>query len=682
MRWLALVVLLATASCRKVPLFDIGATFRLADATWFQEEQTLFLFAEVDALQGISENSVFEVSFTTDAGQTPWTPWDDFPQVHTHVPADCGADSMCGSASLHVPEEPREVQLRMRYHRDGALALDSDPKVNVVNAGDPFSNRSMLVYGVFDEGNRWVQWRGRHTFPTLRNQRVERLGLRRSLVVEDQRYGTLPPASSFNVYRYGAPCAPNMTPFPHPAVETTDRAKFNAAPLPEEAAAEPAVCGTSTVTDALGTFTAVAAARKNPEVMPAFPELRSPVRDATPIKFYLSPCNNEISAEHEAILRQRLQLQGVPTTCTDDWQRPGFVEALVVAFTDAVELEREKGNDMVLVIGLNQDEQGVSEALEDALVEVVPDERLRGSPRLAGAFVLDSTTWGLTLPRLEPVTLWCPATLSLDLIPDTASERSCPTVPDALSIKLGPFSLGSLPILPSRDQYLDFIETYSPSQAGEVTSLSFRVPEFATTTEFIGLGPMGAVTFLNDEKITASATDAFSFCIQEDPQLVLFRSDALSGLGQDNIQAFCEQFDLAQDFCEFAQFGAVPIDFLPDWHNVLGDENYELGIAWDFPFLLRLDYQLVTAASVTAFGVSVPFGFASEQEGTFGTLVWTADSYDLSESLDQCTRFCDHPTFDSASVYHVQDAFRTTYAQSCYRPVYPLTSDPGFPFDP
>ena len=31
-------------------------------------------------------------------------------------------------------------------------------------------NRSLQVYGVFDETNSWVQWRGRHFFPTVRNQ--------------------------------------------------------------------------------------------------------------------------------------------------------------------------------------------------------------------------------------------------------------------------------------------------------------------------------------------------------------------------------------------------------------------------------------------------------------------------------------------------------------------------------
>ena len=54
----------------------------------------------------------------------------------------------------------------------------------------------------------------------------------------------------------------------------------------------------------------------------------------------------------------------------------------------------------------------------------------------------------------------------------------------------------------------------------------------------------------------------------------------------------------------------------------------------------------------------------------------------LENLLTQCRRFCDHPTFDSAGVYHVTDPFRTTYAQACYLPDYPALGDSGFPSDP
>jgi hypothetical protein len=105
-------------------------------------------------------------------------------------------------------------------------------------------------------------------------------------------------------------------------------------------------------------------------------------------------------------------------------------------------------------------------------------------------------------------------------------------------------------------------------------------------------------------------------------------------------------------------------------------------VFWEFPFLLRLDYEVVAAASVSALGFTVPFGFASPDESYYGTEVWTADQISLEDELTQCDRFCEHPTFGGGGVYHVTDPFRSTYANACYLPVYPELGDSGFPLDP
>ena len=110
--------------------------------------------------------------------------------------------------------------------------------------------------------------------------------------------------------------------------------------------------------------------------------------------------------------------------------------------------------------------------------------------------------------------------------------------------------------------------------------------------------------------------------------------------------------------------------------------SYELGLAWDFPFLLHLDYETYVAGSMTAFGLSVPFGVQATGESYLGTSMWTTDTFPLDEDLTQCTRYCDHPTFDSAGVYQVTSPFRSTYATTCYLPRYPALGDSGFPLDP
>ncbi|MBN2801260.1 MAG: hypothetical protein JXX28_19120 [Deltaproteobacteria bacterium] len=676
---LALAALLLGTSCSKVPISDVQAGFALADASWFAEEETLFLFYQVEAEQGLGEPSVVEVRYTTDQGGLDWTPITELPTVHTHLPVDCGPNTLCGSASLAVPLEPREVALRLRYHRDGALALNAATVFNAVGEGPAYTHRSLTLYGVFDEENQRIQWRGRHRFPTIRNEQAEALGLRREFWVEGVRYGDATLSTPRNPYGYDAACPDAFSDAGLSSVHTDARAVFHAQDLPLDAADASIACGEATVTDALGTFTAGAVARKNPEVRAAFPVLRSPIAEARPIQFMLGPCDDEFSEEHEAMQRQRLQLGGVPTWCIDDWQTPGFVEALEVALSGAVEAARPAGEDMVLVIGLHQDEPGVTAAVEEALARVVPAERHRSTPRLVGAFVFDSATHGIALPELSPVTLWCPAKSTGS---DTSSQ-TCPTMPDLLNLDLGPFTFDLLPILPSRTKYLEFLETYSVSQGGEVTALHYLAPEFATTSEHIDLGEYGVVTFLNGETFPADADDAFSYCERGDTGPIVVRSRLMRDPEvQEALSEACWEGQVPDSLCGWLGAGMLPISSLPDWHNILREDSYELGLFWEFPFLLRMEYRMVIAGSATAFGLTVPFGVGSPAESYYGSAQWAQESFSLDQALSQCRRFCDHPTFDSAGVYHVLDPFRTTYANACYGPDYPVPGDSGFPVDP
>lgn len=674
MRGPCLLLLLATASCQKAPLDLVESGFVLSDATWFAEEETLFVFYEMWAEQGLTDDSVIEVSWVTDESEQPWVELHALPMVHTHVDVDCGPYARCGSASVHVPIEPRDVRLRLRYHREGELSLEAHTVYNVVELGFPHSHRSLAVYGVFDESNRRIQWRARHQFPTLRNEEVERLGLRRAFHVENARYGDIYiDWGSYNPYGYGTPCFGSTTPAGLEPVQTSARAVFQPDLLPIEASESPVVCADATVLDARGKFVTTAFARKNPEVKPAFPLLRSPVRDALPLKFFLGPCEETISAEHEAMQRQRLGMENVPTTCIDDWSHPQFVPELVLRLRDAVEAARVHGRDMVLVIALHRTPDGVALAVEEALAAVVPQERHRNTPRLAGAFVLDSAIRGITRDDLSQVTLWCPAPLPNGAqIPDT-SARSCAVAPDNPDFQLGPFSVGMLPILPSRAQYLDFIQDYSVKQAGRVTKLAFRVPEFATTSDHVDLDEFGVVTFLDGERIYADRDHAFSWCATEQPPFVMFRSPVLMLPIED-----CEALGLPPEMC----VGALPLEMLPDWHATVGEPWYELGLFWEFPFLLRMEYETYVAGALSAFSFSVPFGVARTDESYYGTPVWLEPSRSLEEELTQCVRFCDHPTFDGAGVYHPGVTFRAAYAHACYRPHYPRVGDSGFPLDP
>ena len=48
-RAVAVIAVLACAACDKVPIVDVNAGFVLADVSWFEQEQTMFLFYQVNA---------------------------------------------------------------------------------------------------------------------------------------------------------------------------------------------------------------------------------------------------------------------------------------------------------------------------------------------------------------------------------------------------------------------------------------------------------------------------------------------------------------------------------------------------------------------------------------------------------------------------------------------------------
>lgn len=667
--------LLSLAGC-KVPFTDIGGVFVLADATWFAEEETLFIFYEIQADQGLGPEAQIEVQFITDDGVIEWTPLSAFEMVHTHVPVDCGVNLLCGSASIHVPREPRAMQLQLRYHPDSALSREAPVRYNVVGPGPAHTHRSLLIYGVFTEDNRSVQWRARHRFPTVRNQEVERLGLRRTFRVADRRLLASAPWLNANPYRYGGTCPDSGDPVEDAPVETDERAIFDPLELPDAALTLPGVCARSTVTDATGEFTTFATARKNPEVRPAFPALRSPIRDAVRIPYVLAFCDRTISRPHLQMQRQRLLANGVTPICLDDWVAGDLSGELITRLRDDVDQVRAGGDDMVITLVLHHDERRLRTEIEAALAAVLEAEEARNSPRLAGAFVFDSYAHTVADAVVGRTTVWCPAQIDAnveeaeDLFNIGLSSLAC-AVPDPsipVSLGLGPFDLGVLPILPTRARYLSFIDTFSDAQAGRVTDLVFRVPERPATAQHAQVPPFGSASFFNDEVISAEPDDAFSFCANEEYPGFVFRSPILEAMGVEAPDG--QTTDM------------LPIESLPAWHAVAKEPSYALGIVWQFPYLLQLEYEIVASVSVSVFSATLPLGFGIGQTDELGSTLWAQETFPLARTLTQCTRFCGFPTFDSAGVYQVRQRFNPTYQSACYSPLYPMRPGTGFPLDP
>lgn len=652
------VALMGLCSCPKVPLVDIHAGFVMSDAVWFEDEQTLFVFYRVEAQQGIEPLSLLELRYRTDAEERAWTPLQSIASVHTHLSVDCGAKVRCGSWSLKVPLVPRQVGLRLRYHPQGSLALDSQVAFFKVESGPPHSNRSLVLYGVFDETNTRVQWRARHTFPNLRNHQVEEMGLRRHFRIWEERSGNVAAPDQGNQYWYAVAECPGQA-LGGEALESTERARFSETTLPVWASNHSTVCAKSLVQDGRGPFEAVAVARKNPEVRAAFPALRSPVRPALRVSFLLRPCHRTISNEHLAMQEQRLLLEGAPTICLDSWQVMGFSDSLATQFRAALDSHRGQGQDMVLSLALHHDDTSgrLARVVANALAAVLVFERDLSTPRGVGAFVFDSYGRSLGPSELSPLVLWCPALTVDDLDQvDDASQRACPLMPDIPDISLGPFRFSALAILPTRTQYLTFISKYGAAQAGKMKQLDVLAPQLTAVSQNVSFGASGVATFFNNEIFTPAPTDALSYCASAASQSIVFRTPGMSS--------------------------PMGLDQLPDIHQALPEPAYSLGLVWDSPFLVRVSYEVVLGGQLNALGFSVPFGFRGVSGDEYGSQLWKAESFDLQEVLKQCTRFCEHPTFRTDGVYQVGKPFRPDYANACYRPQFPKMGDGGFPLDP
>ncbi len=654
----------------RVPITDVGAQFTLADVTWFEEEQTLFVFYRIEAREGLSINSQVELEYRTDEVNQEFVALDELTPVHNHVPVFCGPHGLCGSFSLHVELQPRDVDLQLRYHRDGELALDADTTYNVVLRGAPHTNRSAVVYGVFDEENIHVQWRLRNQFPAIRNEEATELGLRRRFTVQDSGWGDLTQARdrfSTNPYGYGmfGECPDTFSPHASPPVTTLRRAAFDPVELPEPSYPLPFMCGRSTVTDATGDFTTVALAQKNPQTRPAFDTLRTPVVEPVQIPVMLQVCNDPTSIEHREMQQQRLFLQPTDAICIDDWDVNGFPGRLATDLSAMVDAVRaEFGRDMVLVVALNRpNNRAIAEAVEAAFSIMVPPENERSTPRLSGVFMFDSFGYVISDPAVARLVLWCPSNFNsndLDAIPDT-SARSCAVQATTEFPPGNDVSLGSLPILPTEPQFEDFIQQYGVGQTGRMTALNFKAPTRTPTTENVPLGDFAVVTFFNGEQITPAIGDGFSYCADDDTGLVVFRLGNLPDIPD-----------------------ILPLSLLGELHPQIPiSVTYELGLLWDFPFLLQAEYEQVVAGGAgNRFGFTIGFGFGTPAEAFLGGFLWEQDEFDLSGVLEQCTAYCDHPTFDSSGVYNVTELFSPNYASRCYRPQFPQLDDDGFPPDP
>ena len=153
--------------------------------------------------------------------------------------------------------------------------------------------------------------------------------------------------------------------------------------------------------------------------------------------------------------------------------------------------------------------------------------------------------------------------------------------------------------------HIDAFEQMEASRKTVYTVIA--VPEYSVMSsgDRLEFGSFGSITFLDDEAIFAEPEDAFSYCNVESPLPVFVRSDILASPAfYASIAEDCANGNLDPTFCETAAAGVMPLSLLPEWHGWFGESRYDLGLYWDFPFLLRMEYEAFVAGAASAFSLS------------------------------------------------------------------------------
>jgi hypothetical protein len=364
--------------------------------------------------------------------------------------------------------------------------------------------------------------------------------------------------------------------------------------------------------------------------------------------------------------KQRMLFSSAQEICIDGLNSTQIGNELNARISSAVSEQRKQGQDMIVVLALQQENMGTADfqSIQGALEATIDAEQDKSSPRLTGAFVFDSDENARLSGTIENKVLWCPARAP-DPVPPNAprpkpneSQKHCEVQTSQTTLAtLGPFSLGTIPILPTREAYLDFLNSYSKEQAGSMKDLTFLAPSQTPETQVVKLekGKKKA-TFRNGEIFSARPEHAFSYCAPK---------------GQnDNLVFRYSPTDQPR-----------PLSSLAISHLAAPSPSYELGLSWSFPFLTRLTYETSLAGKATAFGASIPFGINNSSESFYGEQNWLKQTYDLSKTLVQCEENCNFPAFDSAGVYNVRKAWKELYTSICHEPLFPQGA-PGQESDP
>ncbi len=664
-------VALLSIGCEKVPLRDVGQHLQTVNAHWFESEKTAYVFFEADAPPPSSSSAVFELNAgneTTEfrALSPDWS-------VHEHQIVRCG-DHVCGSFSFKSAEAPKEIILRLRYHASSPLETHMATGVQTHPNDGTSQAYSALVYGVFSGQNDRAQLRIESNFGDPNSSDVAKYGMTRRFESVDEV------SSDFTTDDESRLQIRTLSPFLYPAdicaLKLNSHHGGRRGPVTrvqgnrawsslsyDKHDTNAGSCFQVNTLDHNGSVlvSQFAVARKNPVLTQTPLKISTPLHASIKVPIVVNICGDSSGNPSPLSAPQYLDYQkhilgfdqATVDACFQLGQESIFSANLQTLLLQKLEAARAaaagSGGDLFFTVILNHrlgaEFDFMQSIVQSRLNDIIFAEAGKISPRLVGAFVYDSNENFSPKATGNPALIWCPRVRQKSE-KDNLQDGGVNCITDHsggidLTLLSAVAPMGPFPNLTSFETYVAKWGT-----GGLLKQVEFKirsVPAGASTVQ----DSENQVTYFDSVRLSILPGHGARVCSENDDGSTL---DSLRFLNSTSTHPY-------------------PLTAADaDASLRVGNQSFRVGIEWEFPFLISVEYREKLSGTILGF---VPFSATGKTNKLLGEPKWNRANWDLGSYFQKCDQFCDHPFFDSAGTYQVSTSWRADRLGNC-----PITDAP------
>jgi hypothetical protein len=256
------------------------------------------------------------------------------------------------------------------------------------------------------------------------------------------------------------------------------------------------------------------------------------------------------------------------------------------------------------------------------------------SPRLVGGFVYDSRAPDMRISTRSPHVVWCPRIENPDS-PTANADANC-TPRRAGQVTLGPLNfLIPMGPFPTLDTYVQYIRE-NGGDRGQSRNPQLAVRAVQTNENSMS-DPGGAnlFTFFDGQRLSFNETERLRFCFDRDQDLTLQQLVFKKGDARSPSQVF--DVVTAQNLANSGRAASL-----------------DVGLKWNNPFIGGFTFESPVEGKVLSF---IPISTTLPGKQKIGDEVWARTNWNIGPLLQKCLRHCDHPFFDEAGVYQINQSW-------------------------